>query len=135
MKKLFLITLLAQVLLLAQESKQNMFQTESFLTQTTIQINKVLPLTVNSDTRLDKVWAKEKNLFYSYTLLQYSKANVKAKELNGALKMQAIHEICTDPSIRIYVQNGVTINHIYSDQDAKRITEFKVLPSDCGFKD
>ena len=101
------------------------------LMATASQINKGLPMMVDKETRLDNTMAlPNKTIVYRYTLVNMNAADVKKDELLAAVRPQILNNYKTDPDMKSFRENGVTMQYQYSDKNGTMITGFDVSPKD-----
>ncbi len=101
------------------------------LMATTSQINKGLPMMVDKETRLENTMVlPDKTIVYRYTLVNTNAADVKKDELTASLRPLVLNSYKTDPDMKSFRENGVTMRYQYSDKNGMAITEFAVNPKD-----
>ncbi len=101
-----------------------------YLTKT--RIDKVIPLMVDKDRRLDRFDYKDKDAFVDYTFINYSK-----NEFFQKYDMNIINEIfknraCDDPLAKKYLNQDLSFNINHYGNDGKLISSFKVDKHSCN---
>lgn len=104
----------------------------SALTSMTNQINKSMPMTIDSDTQLDNILASPTSpkFTYNYTL-KASLQEINAANFFGQMKPTLINGVCTSPDMRIFIENGVTVGYSYRANDGSFAGKIEVSPADC----
>jgi len=98
------------------------------------ELNKRLPIIVDSETRLDTVIAGPgKKLTYVYTLTNYSSGEVDSQEFERLVLPKAKKEACTNEGTKYFLKKDVRVNAYYQGNDGGFIYEVDVAPSDCGY--
>jgi hypothetical protein len=133
MKKIFLILLLSIVLSGKESYERETFQSAIFLSEIASSINKQLPMMVDKETRLDVVMGMKQNITYKYTLVNTNQNDFTSEEIENLLKQTIKNSVCTNPKVRIFPENGVSMNYSYYSKDGKFMAEFTIFPKDCGF--
>ena len=104
----------------------------SALTNMANQLNKSMPMTIDSDTRLDNILASpiSPKFTYNYTL------NASTQEINtanffGQMKPTLIKGVCANPDMKIFMDNGVTVGYSYRANNGSFAGKIEVSPADC----
>ena len=101
------------------------------LTALANEVNKSLPMMVDAETRWDNIGIlPEKTVFYNYTLINYSKADIDTMTFRAALEPQIKNMVKTNPQLKIFRDNDVTFIYNYKDNVGVHITQFKYYPKD-----
>jgi len=103
----------------------------SILIKTASNINKNLPMMVNSEMRLDTTIAIDKTFRYQYTLINYSVNDITAKEINDKFAKQIINNVCTTKDMEAFVKNDITVIYSYYGKGGKEITNISVPSYKC----
>ena len=97
------------------------------------QLNKSMPMVIDSVTRLDNILASpvSPKFTYNYTI------DATLHEINTAnffvqMKSTIIKGVCTTPEMKIFVHNGVTVSYSYRARDGAFAGRIDVSPNDCG---
>ncbi len=94
-------------------------------------VNMNCPMMVDSDTRLDNTATLPgKTLAYNYTLINYTIDDLDADALNTELKPGIVNNVKTNPDMKNFRNNEVTLKYIYKDKDGIFITSIVVQPVD-----
>ena len=77
------------------------------------------------------------NLSLNYMLVNLNEPDVDTEKLNGILAQSAYTAACTDPTLRTFLDMGVTIRFKYSYKDFSLASEYIIRAGSChlvGFK-
>jgi hypothetical protein len=108
-------------------------RSQKVLAEVAAQTNKDLPMTIDKDTELVSSLGLEGVFVYNYRLVNFSAADVDAKQLIAALKPRITTSACTTPDTRdTFLKKGVTLRYSYSDKDRAYVASVDVAPKDCG---
>lgn len=95
------------------------------------QLNKSLPIMVDSETQLVSTEGLTNTFVYRYLLVNYAAHEVGStwlSNLPSVIRQQA----CTTPQTRDgFLGNGVTIRYTYTGKDGVQVASVEVAPSDC----
>ncbi len=95
--------------------------------------NKELPVMVDDQTELVKLDGLEGVLVYYYRLPNITQGQLSETYLIEQLRPIVINSNCTAPEVREnFLENGVTVRHIYNDKGSSEIAQFDVKMSDCN---
>lgn len=115
------------------ESKQPVMNQE-FLDKLALEVNKGLPKTIDSDTRLDYVDSVDNKFTYHYTLLTVTSLE-ETSYLRGALppeiKPKAVQYFCGKRIMRQVLDAGIPIIYSYNTQLGRPIVTVAVTKEDC----
>jgi hypothetical protein len=93
------------------------------------EFNKTCPMTVNEYTTLKNVVAlPDKTIQYNYILVDMTKAEVKLDTVKKYIFPSILQTVKTDPSMKLFRDNKVTINYNYADKNGVFVTEYIVKP-------
>ncbi len=96
------------------------------------EVNKTCPRNVDAETRLDKTEAGPGKTFtYQYTLINRTKSELDIEKLNAALRHGIVKGYKTDPAMKVFRDNGVTMHYRYNDKEGVALTEVVVAPNDA----
>lgn len=97
------------------------------------ELNKQLPMTMDADTRLDSTrTGPGLKLTYQYTLTSYSASELDSGQLQQIMEGAIRQAACSDPNMRQFFTNGVSIGYDYRGKQGGKVMEFAISPSDCG---
>lgn len=102
--------------------------TEKFLKLTVLEVNKKCPQMVDEITRLDSTNTKGTTLNYYYTLLNVNKDMGDFSKVKEQLSSQIVSLVKTNPQMKVFRDNNVTLGYIYRDKDINPLFEIKVTP-------
>ena len=107
--------------------------TQELLETAAADINKTLPMMVDSMTRLDKVEAGpdgSKMLIYNYTLPDMTKSNMDVPALEKTLRPQVIESYKTRVEMRSLRDANVQLDYRYKDKNGDVVVELDISPKD-----
>ena len=94
--------------------------------------NRELPTMIDEQTELVKLEGLEGVLVYHYRLTEVVPGQISSETLVQRLSPMISANTCADPESREqFLENGVSIRHVYSDSQNGMIGEFDVSVSDC----
>lgn len=97
------------------------------------EFNKSCPIMVDGVTRLDNAIALPDNIFqYNYTLINMGKNSVNIDELTSYLEPIIVNNVKTNPGLKSYRENRVTMVYYYKDKNGNYLTEIEVSPDKYG---
>ena len=92
-------------------------------------MNKTLPMMVDSETRLDNTTACPNNTFqYSYTLINYDKESIDVIELKRTLEPHIVNQLKSSPQMQWQRDNKVTLDYYYKDKNGIYLFTITVKP-------
>lgn len=95
------------------------------------EINKTCPIMVDKDTRLDNAMSSSSQDFqYNYTLPNYTKEEIDTTVFEKALKPQLVNTISTNPDLKIFRDNNVTIIYNYKDKNGVFLLRISITPAE-----
>lgn len=102
---------------------------ESKLQAIAAETNKDCPKTLDQWTRLDKcVAVGSSNFEYHLTILQVVISDTTTFQTQ--LKPQLLEVLKTNPDLKIFRDNGITVKYIYNDQNGKYIFSTIITPQE-----
>jgi len=106
---------------------------QEYLVEVAEVTNKDLPVLVDDQTELVKLDGIEGILAYYYRLINVTPGELSEAYLIEQLRPVVINNNCTTPGAREnFLENGVTLRHIYNDKYSSEIAQFDVKLSDCN---
>ena len=112
--------------------QQYFFKAPSFdkaMMEAASQINKSCPIMVDQETRLDNAVAMPGKVFqYNYTLVNFAKDSVNIPGLEGYMKPMILNNVKTNPDMKGFRDNKVTMTYTYKDKDGVFITRIDITP-------
>ena len=92
-------------------------------------MNRTLPMMVDSETRLDNTTAYPNNTFqYSYTLINYDKESIDVIELKRTLEPHIVNQLKSSPQMQWERDNKVTLDYYYKDKNGIHLFTITVKP-------
>ncbi|MDD4971302.1 MAG: hypothetical protein PHT07_17875 [Paludibacter sp.] len=91
--------------------------------------NKICPMFVDKDTRLDNTVALPGLVLqYNYTLVNYVKDSLDIESLKKALEPGILNSIKTNPELKSHRDHKVTMNYSYHDKDKVFLFLISITP-------
>ncbi|MFT3924217.1 MAG: RDD family protein [Myxococcales bacterium] len=96
------------------------------------EVNKLAPLMVDPETRLDGCEASAGPIFkYKYTVLSMTAGQVNTETFDGILRNQLLPTVCGN-DLKPVRDLGATIIYEYADKQGAPLTSITFPPSDCA---
>ncbi len=116
---------------LSHESIADASRIDQSLIQTSREINKILPLIVDSVTRLDTTVALPGNQFgYEYTLLNLDYDKIDLPELKKEMRSKLIASYQTKEDMNAFREMKVILNYSYKKVSGEELFEISISPDD-----
>ena len=94
------------------------------------EFNKTCPMTIDQYTSLKNVVAlPNKTIQYNYVLTGISKAEVQLDTVKKYLFPGVLQNVKTNPGMKLFRDNKVTLNYYYADKNGEFVTEYVVKPA------
>lgn len=117
---------------LAYFGAQQLFKAPSFdkaMMEAASELNESCPIMVDQDTRLDNAVALPDNIFqYNYTLVNLDKSEVNIDTAKKYLEPGLINNVKTNPDLKAYRDNKVTMAYNYRDKNGVFVLKINVTP-------
>ncbi len=95
------------------------------------ELNESCPMMVDQETRLDNAVALPDNVFqYNYTLVNFTKEELDLEEFTAHMEPQITNNVKTNPDLKIYRDNQVTMKYYYKDKNGVFVAQFAVTYED-----
>jgi len=94
-------------------------------------INKSLPTMIDNDTRLDHASIQDGDLYYNYTLVNWSVDNLDITRFTSVMTPKLKTAQCVEEESLALLNDGRKIVYIYRDKANKPIANIVVEKSDC----
>mgnify|MGYP000990066765 CR=1 FL=1 len=92
-------------------------------------INKSCPIMIDNVTRLDNaITVPPKVIQYNFTLIEMEKATVDVLEIKKQLEPNIINFARTNPDMKYFRDNDVTIKYNYKDKNSVYLFDISVSP-------
>ena len=101
------------------------------LADTSRKVNAQLPMMIDKETRLDATIATEKQLYYKYTLVNFSTDEIFAESLIERMEATQANNHCNNKDMSTMLKLGVVYFYIVSDKDGKLIGNIKISAESC----
>lgn len=133
MKKVIVIIVGLTAFALAYFAVQHIFFKESFFNNVMVeaanQLNESWPIMVDEETQLDNASVLPDNIFqYNYTMINSKKNKFNIPELKNYLEPLLINNVKTNPDLKIYRNNNVTMTYNYKDKFGETVMKISVSP-------
>jgi hypothetical protein len=90
---------------------------------------------IDSDTRLDSAMALPEKVFqYHYTFVNLAKSELEIDTVRKYMEPGLIDNVKTNPDLKIYRDNEVTMAYHYQDKDGVFLLKISVTPEQYGEK-
>jgi hypothetical protein len=114
------------------DGSRNLDQT---LENVSAHLNRAAPLTLDADTRLDRVTSEPGHkLSYHYTLTSVQSKSIKRAEFQKIIREPLQAKLCSSKEMRGFLVRGVTISYDYLSSDGARLGAARFTASDCGLQ-
>jgi hypothetical protein len=104
---------------------------EKILRKTSEDLNKQLPMTVDSETRLDSTLVYKNEIKYLYTLYTLHSSEIDAVLLRKTYEPNLINGVCTSENTSKLLKRGGKFLYIYRSKDGKEVLRMSVDKSKC----
>ncbi len=113
------------------ESLPSIFDFESLLPDIVSKMNERMPMTVDRDTRGDRVSSGPGNkLTFHYSLTRLRISDFDRNEMIAGLRKQLIEGYKNQPDSKFFKENNVTIDYSYVDVDGVHFATISIAPED-----
>ena len=102
-----------------------------FLMSIASEINKNLPMNVDSETVLMATVGGKETFTYNYQLPNYEKDNLNLKTFVETMTPKVTNFVCTTEEMQAFRDLNIFISYSYYDTNHKQITEIKVDTNQC----
>ena len=102
---------------------------EKELLDVAYEINSSCPVMIDEDTRLDSACVfPNKTLQYKYTMVKVLKDSIDIPILHANLESAILNSVKTNPELKFYRDNNVTMIYYYQDKIGRLVTIIKITP-------
>ncbi|MDD4921468.1 MAG: hypothetical protein PHS30_03210 [Bacteroidales bacterium] len=101
---------------------------EKVLLNVALEINNDCPVMIDEDTRLDSAKVQHQTLKYYYTMVKVLKDSIDVQSLKENLEPVILQSVKTNPELKLYRDNKVTMIYHYSDKAGAIIMEIEITP-------
>ncbi len=106
---------------------------EEALLEASQQINKQLPMMVDSETRLDVTMCAGKHVAYKYTMINVSETEIDKIDFENKIKAQLVKNQCSNENTIKMLKMDVRYNYTYLDRNGILLAAININKSHCGF--
>lgn len=93
------------------------------------ELNKTCPVMADAETRLDNTVALPGKIFtYNYTLINQLKDSINVEELKKYLTPIITNNMKTNPVMKFYRDNKITMSYYYKDKQGVFLLSIDVTP-------
>ena len=126
MKKILYIYLGLSIILSCSSRNTDI---ESLLKLSAQEINKMCPMTIDEDTQLDNVVVlSNKTIQYNYTFVNWELEDLDLQAIESDFFPLLLNRTKTNPGLKSFRDNNVTVNYYYADMDGKFVAIYEVTP-------
>lgn len=101
------------------------------LAEMAVNLNESAPVMLDQYTRFEEALVMEGNKFrYRYTVLNTSNPDSLVEHGLESLKENIGKEFSSNPDLRIFKENNVTIEYVYNDENGRTIRSLQIVPED-----
>ncbi|MBC7512831.1 MAG: hypothetical protein H7234_00150 [Herminiimonas sp.] len=119
--------------ILGQSGGQHMGVDET-LVKMSDKMNRSMPQTVDTDTRLDKISAEPGNqIAYHYTMLKVQSKDINTASFYKTFRPTLQKRVCAAEELKLFFRNRVTVAYAYQGADGADIGKLAFSPKDCGY--
>ena len=109
--------------------KQNSF--DKVLVKTANELNKNLPMMMDSETRLDTTMALPgKEYVYYISVINYTVDEIDIEIFGNEIKPNLLNNVKTNSNMETFRENNVTLSYVYRDKNKNEIIRIKITPED-----
>lgn len=101
------------------------------LIEVTNEVNKTLPMMIDSETRLDSTIGLNGTFTYNYTLINHSYEEIDSELFRENMESKLLANYCTSDEMKQFLENDVAISFSYFGKAGGQIAKFAYMPSDC----
>ena len=94
-------------------------------------LNQGLPVLINENTRLDSITLEHGNLYYNYTLINYTIYTIDVDSYTQSTASMMKTWACEDEDKREFLMLDRTMHFLYRDKEGKPVTKISVTIKDC----
>ncbi len=124
-------TYLSLLLMVVFIGCENQLTFDKAMMKAASELNESCPIMVDQDTRLDNAIAQVDNSFqYNYTLVNLTKTDIEIDGFTAFLEEQITTDVRTNPDLKIYRDNKVTMMYSYKDKNGEFVTKIVVTPEE-----
>ena len=99
------------------------------LGKVTDEVNKTCPKMIDKETRLDNSIAlSDRTIQYNYTMVNLEKESIDIDYFEENLKPIILNEVKTNPGLKNFRENKVTMSYYYKDKNGKFLINLKFNP-------
>ena len=103
------------------------------LSRIAAELNRSVPVMIDSETELMPVQSTEGVLIYNYRLVNYSAAQINRDKFAAGAKLRLSQNACNTAETRDdFLKKGVSLRFTYYDKDKQYIATVDVTPADCA---
>ncbi|WP_100657945.1 hypothetical protein [Alteromonas flava] len=96
--------------------------------------NAGLPIMIDDSTRLDRVAIDQKGKKYTYfiSIVDLYASDIDISAMNDNFFNLTKPQSCTNEKLKVFFNEGYSVNYSYFDKDKKYIVAYSVTPEDCA---
>ena len=101
------------------------------LRETFVLLNQSLPTMLDDDTRIDRISLQGRDMYYDYTLVGWSVAELDLERFVAVMTAQLKTDHCEDADTRLYLDDGRNMVFMYRDKQSDPVSKIVVSSADC----
>ena len=102
---------------------------DKMLVEIVNELNKICPMTVDSDTQLDNAISKPPNIIqYNLTLINHEKEDLDVLDLKNYLEPNILNNVRTNPDLQTLRDKNVVFDYYYNDKNGIFLFKISVSP-------
>ena len=131
MRKIIFILSIVSLALFFTQCTSNEKALHKKLEEMAANLNESAPVMLDQYTRFEGASVTSDNMFrYSYTVLNTSNPDSLVGNGLQSLKENIGKEFSSNPDLRIFKENNVTIEYVYNDENGQIIRSLRITPED-----
>jgi hypothetical protein len=95
-------------------------------------LGKQLPVMLDADTKLEKIWSEGNMLMYEYELVNHASTEIDSAGFEAVLKPTLLKQTCTTTSMKSILDQGGSISYRYNGKDKMTVAEISLNKDSCG---
>ena len=104
------------------------------LARVSTELNRRLPIMVDSETQLVSTTGIDRVLQYNYRLINVTFSQDEVSAVRNNVRPHLVSVACSTPATRnTFLKRGITLHYAYTDRNGYDLFTIEVAPKDCGF--
>jgi hypothetical protein len=106
-------------------------QLSATLSEMVTALDAMVPMELDSDTRLDSAATFRNFMIYNNTLTGFSSTELDAFKVEGILELNVLENLCSNKDLKVFSDLGVVLVYRYYGNDGVFITEISKDMTSC----